>query len=388
CGLNQSYGITGDSTAGWVWDPAAGKAVPAPDSYTRPSSSACFILSLRDDLVGPGGIMDLWHRESQVFKHGGGVGVNVSALRASGEPLSGGGGSSGPMSFLKTGDRNAGAIKSGGTTRRAALMRCMDDDHPDLLDFIWWKVKEENKVAALAAGSKAVRRHVRSVYDAAPGQPLADARKAALDDGVPANMLRRAELAARAGRPCPQIDLLDADWQGEAYLTVSGQNANNSVRLTDAFMRAAELGRDWRLVNRANRQTARTVNARDLWDQITDAAWQSADPGVQFPDTVNDWNPTPKLGKIESSNPCSEYMYLNDTACNLASPNLFRYLDRKTGQVDVYRLWKDARLVQTALDITVGMSQYPSARVAEMTYKTRSTGLGPANVPTAVTPTG
>src|SRR5678809_408860 len=251
--------------------------------------------------------MDLWTREARLFKYGSGTGSNFSNLRAENEPLSGGGKSSGLMSFLKIGDRAAGAIKSGGTTRRAAKMVCLDLDHPDIEDFVNWKVREELKVAAMAEGIK----HL------APEQQ---------------------ETAKRLGLK------LDYDFNGEAYMTVSGQNSNNSVRIPNSFFKALEEDGDWVLTRRTDEKVAATLKARDLWDQIAYAAWRCADPGVQYDTTINQWHTCPEDGRINASNPCSEYMFLDDTACNLASINLVKFL-REDGSFDVEgfrhacRLW-------------------------------------------------
>ena len=306
-----------------------------------PQPHACFIQSVADDLVNEGGIMDLWVREARLFKYGSGTGSNFSHLRGENEKLSGGGKSSGLMSFLKIGDRAAGAIKSGGTTRRAAKMVVVDVDHPDIEDYIDWKVKEEQKVAALVTGSKIVKKHLTAVMKACvncegPGgdcyeieknpalkRAVKDARKALVSD----NYIKRVIQFARQGYTEIAFDTYDTDWDGEAYRTVSGQNSNNSVRVTDEFLHAVETDGDWNLTARLNGKVTKTLKARELWDKIGYAAWASADPGIQFHSTINDWHTCPASGEIRASNPCSEYMFLDDTACNLASLNLLQFRD-------------------------------------------------------------
>src|SRR5690606_15335252 len=277
------------------------------------------------DLVGADGIMSLWTREARLFKYGSGTGTNFSNLRAAGEPLSGGGTSSGLMSFLKIGDRAAGAIKSGGTTRRAAKMVCLNVDHPDIEKFINWKVHEEDKVAALVAGGK--------------------------------------------GR-------FDTAFEGEAYSTVSGQNSNNSIRLTDGFLEAAEANGMWELINRTDGQVCKSIRAAELWEQIGYAAWRCADPGVQFDTTINDWHTCPASGRINPSNPCSEYMFLDDTACNLASLNLMKFIDNETGRFDIDSYRHMIRLWTIVLEISVLMAQFPSREIARKSYDFRTLGLG------------
>jgi ribonucleoside-diphosphate reductase alpha chain len=266
-GLNFAYGITGPAQGHFICDPATGQSKAAPDAYTHPQPHACFIQSIRDDLVNPGGIMDLWTREARLFKYGSGTGTNFSRLRAESESLSGGGKSSGLMSFLKIGDRAAGAIKSGGTTRRAAKMVCLNIDHPDIESFVNWKVREELKVAAMVEGLKQLH----------PEQQ---------------------ETARRLGMR------LEFDFNGEAYQTVSGQNSNNSIRMPNEFFRKLDEDGDWHLINRTNKKVAKTIKARDLWNEIAYAAWRCADPGVQFDDTINQWHTCAASGRINASNPC------------------------------------------------------------------------------------
>jgi len=330
-GLNWAYGITGPSQGHYYVDPETDVMTKSTDSYTRPQPHACFIQSVRDDLVGSGGIMDLWTREARLFKYGSGTGTNFSQLRGEGEPLSGGGQSSGLMSFLKVGDRAAGAIKSGGTTRRAAKMVCLDLDHPDIESFINWKVKEERKVAALIAGG------------------------------------------------------YDSDFNGEAYATVSGQNSNNSVRVPKEFIDAVRKDGDWHLRWRTDRNhIAKTLKARELWSEIAFAAWACADPGVQYDTIINDWNTCPATGRINASNPCSEYMFLDDTACNLASLNFTKFYDVAKGKYDVGAIKHAVRLWTTVLEISVAMAQYPSEEIAQGSHDYRTLGLGYANLGTCL----
>ncbi|RIK46155.1 MAG: vitamin B12-dependent ribonucleotide reductase [Chloroflexi bacterium] len=325
-GLNYAYGITGPSQGHYYVDPVSGKLMRSSDAYSRPTPHACFIQSVTDDLVGEGGIFDLVTREARVFKYGSGTGSNFSSVRAEGEPLSGGGTSSGLMSFLRVLDRAAGAIKSGGTTRRAAKMVVLDMDHPDIEEFINWKVEEERKVAALIAAG------------------------------------------------------YSSDFNGEAYATVSGQNSNNSVRMSQAFIDAVRADADWDLTWRTNGKVARTVKARDLWRQISEAAWACADPGVQFDSTINDWHTSPASGRINASNPCSEYMFLDDTACNLASLNLMKFYDTATGEFGIEEFQHACRLWTIVLEISVLMAQFPSAEIARKSYIFRTLGLGYANL--------
>ncbi|TAJ32899.1 MAG: vitamin B12-dependent ribonucleotide reductase [Reyranella sp.] len=392
-GLHWAYGIDGPGQGHWYVDHRDGQAHQSTSSYERPQPHACFIQSVDDDLVNEGGIMDLWVREARLFKYGSGTGSNFSKVRANGEKLSGGGKSSGLMSFLKIGDRAAGAIKSGGTTRRAAKMVSVDIDHPDIEEFISWKMLEEQKVAALVAGSRLANRHLNAVMKACLDSGLAgdaafDPREnpvlrreivAARKAELPENYIQRVVQFARQGYRHIEFPTFDTDWESEAYASVSGQNANNSVRITDAFLRAVEEDRQWELTERTTGKVARTVPARALWDQVSEAAWHSADPGVQYDTTINDWHTCPASGRINASNPCSEYMFLDDTACNLASLNLMRFR-KEDGSVDVAAFEHASRLWTVVLEISVMMAQYPSRRIAELSYEYRTLGLGYANL--------
>lgn len=325
-GLHNTYGITGKPQGHYYADPETGKLKKSTSAYERPQPHACFILSVKDDLVNDGGIMDLWVREARIFKYGSGVGTNFSQIRGAGEKLSGGGTSSGLMSFLKIGDRAAGAIKSGGTTRRAAKMVTLDLDHPEIMEFINWKKEEEKKVAAL------------------------------IDGGY------------------------SSHYEGEAYQTVSGQNSNNSVRIPNKFFHALNNGEDWDLVARSTGETMRSIPAEKIWDDISFAAWACADPGVQFDTTINEWHTCPEGGQINASNPCSEYMFLDNTACNLASLNLRHFFNQETLEFDVAGIEYASRLWTVVLEISVLMAQFPSKEVAELSYAYRTLGLGYANL--------
>ncbi|MCW5691441.1 MAG: vitamin B12-dependent ribonucleotide reductase [Pseudolabrys sp.] len=393
-GLHWAYGIDGPGQGHYYVDYATGKLTKSKSSYEHPQPHACFIQSISDDLVNEGGIMDLWVREARLFKYGSGTGTNFSNLRGEGERLSGGGKSSGLMSFLKIGDRAAGAIKSGGTTRRAAKMVIVDADHPDIEKYIDWKVQEEQKVAALVTGSKINQKHLKAVMKACVNCEGSDddcfnpeknpalkreiklARKAY----VPDNFIKRVIQFAKQGYTDIDFPTYDTDWDSDAYLTVSGQNSNNSVRVDDQFLKAVEADGKWDLTFRKNGKVAKTVQARELWEKIGYAAWACADPGLQFHTTVNDWHTCPASGDIRGSNPCSEYMFLDDTACNLASLNLLTFRDGKTGAFEVESYEHAVRLWTVVLEISVLMAQFPSKEIAQLSYEFRTLGLGYANI--------
>ncbi len=393
-GLHWAYGIDGPGQGHSYVDFETGRLVKSKSAYEHPQPHACFIQSINDDLVNDGGIMDLWVREARLFKYGSGTGTNFSSLRGENEPLAGGGKSSGLLSFLKIGDRAAGAIKSGGTTRRAAKMVIVDVDHPDIEAYVDWKVKEEQKVAALVTGSKIVKSHLSAIMKACvncegPGDDcfepkrnpaLKRAIRAARKDHVPDNYIRRVIQFARQGYTDIAFEAYDTDWDGEAYRTVSGQNSNNSVRVTDDFLRAVEADGEWNLIRRTDGEIARTISARALWEKIGQAAWQSADPGVQFHTTINDWHTCPASGPIRGSNPCSEYMFLDDTACNLASLNLLAFYDTGKGRFDAAAFEHAVSLWTIVLEISVLMAQFPSRRIARQSYEFRTLGLGFANI--------
>jgi ribonucleoside-diphosphate reductase alpha chain len=359
----------------------------------------CFILSVEDDLVNEGGIMDLITREARLFKYGSGTGTNYSKLRSSKEPLSGGGVSSGLLSFLKVSDRSASSIKSGGTTRRAARMVTLDADHPDVTRYIDWKAEEERKVASMVTGSKVLRKHTRSLLDACrqlqesggSGRPDTDPRtnkdleravREALQDEVPPAWIHQVIQLADQGVWDFSPEEYTTDWDSEAYNTVSGQSSNNSLRLTDAFMQAVLDDGPWELRNRIDGAVREHVKARDLWDRIARAAWLCADPGLQFHTTVNDWHTCPQDGEIRASNPCSEYMFLDDTACNLASLNLRAFYDEAAGEIRVEDLRHAIRLWTVVLEVSVLMAQFPSREIARRSFDFRTLGLGFANLGT------
>ena len=402
-GLHWAYGIEGPAQGHYFVDPANLTLEKSANAYERPQPHACFIQSVSDDLVNDGGIMDLWVREARIFKYGSGTGSNFSALRGDGEPLSGGGKSSGLMSFLKIGDRAAGAIKSGGTTRRAAKMVVLDLDHPDIEEFIGWKQVEEQKVAALVSGSRLLNKHLNGLLTAIHAFPnKADqfdpAKNAALRKGVldaraaliPENYIARVMQLARQGVTSVEIEEYDTDWTSKAYFTVSGQNSNNSVRIPNEFMKAVEADGDWSLYWRTEKEKAakegrapkakKTLKAREVWDQIAMAAWGCADPGVQFDTTFNEWHTCPADGRINATNPCSEYAFLDDTACNLASLNLMRFYDTAAGKFDIDAYKHAVRIWTVILEISVYMAQFPSVPVAQKSFDFRTLGLGYANV--------
>jgi len=391
-GLHWAYGIDGPAQGHHYVDYKTGKLTKSKSSYEHPQPHACFIQSVSDDLVNDGGIMDLWVREARLFKYGSGTGTNFSHLRAEGENLSGGGKSSGLMGFLKIGDRAAGAIKSGGTTRRAAKMVIVDADHPDIEEFINWKVLEEQKVASIVAGSKMHEQKLNGIfaairswdgaeedaYDPATNEGLKDAIRDAKKSMIPETYIKRVLDYARQGHTSIEFPTYDTDWDSEAYNTVSGQNSNNSIRVTNAFLTAIEKDADWELINRTDGKVSKTVRARDLWDNIGHAAWACADPGIQYHDTVNDWHTCPEDGEIRGSNPCSEYMFLDDTACNLASMNLLSFLDDGKFQAEDYM--HATRLWTLTLEVSVTMAQFPSKEIAQLSYDFRTLGLGYANI--------
>ncbi len=399
-GLNWAYGFDGPAQGHHYVDFETGKLVKSKSSYEHPQPHACFIQSVEDDLVNEGGIMDLWVREARLFKYGSGTGSNFSYLRGEGESLSGGGKSSGLMSFLKIGDRAAGAIKSGGTTRRAAKMVVVDIDHPDIEEYIEWKVQEEQKVAAIVTGSKTVSKHMKAIMKACincegEGDTCFDPKlntalkrevRAAKKAAVPEDYIKRVIQLAKQGYTDIEFPAYNTDWDSDAYLTVSGQNSNNSVSLKDGFLRAVEDDGDWDLIGRISGETVKTVKARDLWEKIGTAAWQSADPGLHYNTTMNDWHTCPAAGPIRASNPCSEYMFLDDTACNLASLNLLQFRDKKKATAesqlafDVESFEHATKLWMIVLEISVLMAQFPSKQIAKLSYEYRTTGLGFANI--------
>ncbi len=392
-GLHWAYGIDGPAQGHSYVDFETGKLVQSQSAYEHPQPHACFIQSVSDDLVNEGGIMDLWVREARLFKYGSGTGSNFSQIRGDGEPLSGGGKSSGLMSFLKIGDRAAGAIKSGGTTRRAAKMVVVDVDHPDIEHFVNWKVVEEQKVAALVAGSKLANKHLNAVmsaclesdlddeakYDPKKNDALKTAIRKARKAMIPENYVQRIIQFAQQGYTSIEFKEYNTDWDSEAYVTVAGQNSNNSVRVTNDFLQKVLDDGEWDLIRRKDGKVAKRINARKLWDDIGYSAWACADPGIQFDTTVNEWHTCPASGRINASNPCSEYMFLDDTACNLASLNLMCFRN-DDGTFDVPGFTHAVTLWTITLEIAVLMAQFPSRRIAELSYEYRTLGLGYANI--------
>ena len=392
-GMHWAYGIDGPSQGHHYVDYKTGKLTRSASAYEHPQPHACFIQSVSDDLVNEGGIMDLWVREARLFKYGSGTGSNFSRIRGEGESLSGGGRSSGLMSFLRIGDRAAGAIKSGGTTRRAAKMVTVDVDHPDIEAYVDWKVVEEQKVAALVAGSKLAQLHMGEVMaachdEAVSGddrfEPRANKRLkkaiiAARGAMIPENYVQRVIQFARQGYTEIEFKTYDTDWDSEAYLTVAGQNSNNSVRVSNEFLQAVLDEGDWELVKRRDNGVAKRINASDLWEKIAYAAWACADPGLQYDTTINEWHTCPEGGRINASNPCSEYMFLDDTACNLASLNLMQFR-HEDGSFDIPAFEHACRFWTLTLEISVLMAQFPSKEIAQLSYEYRTLGLGFANI--------
>ena len=403
-GLHWAYGIEGPAQGHSFVDPETGELEFSTNAYEHPQPHACFIQSVSDSLVGGSeSIMGLWNREALLFKYGSGTGSNFSRIRGAGEPLSGGGSSSGLLSFLKIGDRAAGAIKSGGTTRRAAKMVTLDLDHPDIEEYIDWKSSEEEKVSALVIGSNILQKNANSLmnaiwkfgddegrFDQEVNPGLRRAMVRAIREHVPQPHIQRILDLAKQGWKGVDFEILDTNWQGEAYLTVSGQNSNNSVRVPNQFMDSVKQGGDWNLYWRTELERSeaedrepepcKTMDAGGLWDKVAYTAWACADPGVQFDTTINEWHTCPEGGKINGSNPCSEYMFLDDTACNLASINLLHYydLDTQTFHIDDFR--HSVRLWTTTLEISVLMAQFPSEEIARKSYEYRTLGLGYCNI--------
>jgi ribonucleoside-diphosphate reductase alpha chain len=402
-GLNWAYGINSPAQGHFYVDFETGKLTTSKDAYTHPQPHACFIQSVNDDLVNKNGIMDLWIREARLFKYGSGTGSNFSDIRGSDEPLSGGGKSSGLMSFLKIGDRSAGAIKSGGTTRRAAKMVTLDIDHPDIEEYINWKVTEEQKVAALVTGSQICNLHLNRIMKACYAEhpendrfnrstnlKLKKAVKEAKQLRIPENLIERVIQLAKQGFKSIEFPEYDTDWNSEAYASVSGQNSNNSIRVTNDFMEAVIKDSDWGLIWRIEKNKARKegrvpvpnkmIKAADLWEDIANAAWACADPGIQYHSTINEWHTCIEDGEIRASNPCSEYMFLDDTACNLASLNLVKFYNDESGVFNVEAFRHATKIWTIVLEISVLMAQYPSEDIAQNSYDYRTLGLGYANL--------
>ncbi len=398
-GLYWAYGIDRPSEGQFFVDFQSGELMESGSAYRHPQPHSCFIQGVDDDLLNSGGILDLWVREARLFKYGAGTGANFSAIRGAGEPLSRGGVSSGLMSFLNVGDHAAGSLSSGGSTRRAAKMVVVDIDHPDIEEYINWKVREEQKVAALVTGSKVLSQHLTAIMNAClngpdkdalasvrpdpfePGQnpTLASAIRTARQNHVSENYIWRAIQFARQGYTEISFPVYNANWDSEAYRTVSGQNSNNSIRVCDDYLNAVATGGTWDLTRRTDGQVARTVDARRLWESVCHAAWASADPGIHFHTTINDWHTCPQSGAISASNSCSEFKFLDNTASTLASVNLMKFRE-DDGSLDTNSFQYAARLWTIVLDISVAMAQYPSAEIARRTHDYRPVGLGYSNL--------
>ena len=402
-GLHWAYGITGNRQGHYYVDPKTKQILQSQDAYSHPQPHACFIQNIEDNLIGNDGIMDLWSKEALLFKYGSGTGTNFSNIRGTGEPLSGGGISSGLMSFLHIGDKSAGAIKSGGTTRRAAKMVTLDIDHPDIEDYISWKVKEEHKVACLSIGSKVIKTHTQKIYDAIKlgdnitnpkkNESLAKAITNAFHDNIPLSYIDRIIKSIIQGEQ-PNTDEFSVDWNSEGYSTVSGQNSNNSVRVPNQFMTALEQDETWSIfwrtekaqAKKENRQpiSCKEISAHQLWHKIASSTWASADPGIQFHDTINQWHTCPEDGPINASNPCSEYMFLDNTACNLSSLNLIHFLSNEEDNTsfDIAKIQHTVSYWVVVLEISVLMAQFPSKAIAKRSYQFRTLGLGYSNLGT------
>jgi ribonucleoside-diphosphate reductase alpha chain len=393
-GLYAVYGIDGPAQGHYYYDPEEGAVKKSDSAYKRPQVHACYILSVKDDLVNEGGIIDLIIREARLFKYGSGTGSNFSRIRAQHEKLSGGGVSSGLLSFLRIGDRSASAIKSGGTTRRAAKMVTLDADHPDVENYIAWKAREEHKVASMVTGSQIVKKHMDAVrkalasfrgpdadkFNIQKNHDLQTVMRNALGDRIPPAYLYQLLRQLEQGDTELETAVFSTAWDDEAYNTVSGQSSNNSLRLSDDFMKAVLENKDWNLSGRVTGKPEKTIKARKLWNDTARSAWACADPGLQFHTTINDWHTCPAGGEIWASNPCSEYMFLDDTACNLASLNLSLFYDRKTKIFNVEAYLHAIRMWTAILEISVTMAQFPSPRIAELSYGYRTLGLGFANL--------
>ena len=393
-GLHWAYGIEGSSQGHYYVDQGTGRAKPSRNAFEHPQAHSCFIQSIEDDLVGESGILSLLVEEARIAKFGSGTGANFSKIRGSSESLSGGGKACGLVSVLRAGDRAAALVTAHGSTRRASKMIVVDVDHPDIEEYIDWKLKEEQKVAAMITGSKTVAHHVSAImqacitfegprdrgFDPSKNHALNLAVNAARAAMVPENYVRRAIEYARQGYFEMGLATYTSDWDSDAYLTVSGQNSNNSVRVPDEFMRAVESDHDWKLTARVTGNVTKTLSARDLWEKIGRAAWASADPGIQFQTTINDWHTCPASGPIAASNSCSEYQFLDDTGCTLASLNLLQFRRGRDGGFDVEPFEHAVRLWTVVLEISVAMAQYPSQKIARLTHAFRPLGLGHANL--------
>lgn len=385
-GVHWAYGIEGPSQGHYYFDDIQNCLKKSQNAYERPQPHACFIQSVKDDLVNEGGIMDLWKNEARLFKFGSGSGSNFSSIRGKGEQLSGGGFSSGVMSFLRIGDVSGGSIKSGGTTRRAAKMVILDIDHPDIEEFINWKTSEENKVMDLVVGSKILKKYTQKIKDNFENKSgLRAILKQALADEIPESYLARVVTLLKNGEEMENVEHT-LHWESGAYSSVFGQNSNNTVRVNDEFLHAVENDSDFSLIKRTDGSVYKTLKARYLWREIGKSAWSCADPGLQFDTTINAWNTCLQDDRINASNPCSEYMFLDDTACNLASMNLVQFVkntNENSGeklQFDIEKFKHATRLWTIVLEISVHMAQFPSPVIAQKSYEYRTLGLGYGNL--------
>jgi len=389
-GLHWAYGIEGQAQGHFFVDPLTDAIRATRNAFERPQTHSCFIQSVEDDLVSDGGILPLFVDEARIAKYGSGTGANFSNIRGASEGLTGGGRACGLIAVLRASDRSASLVTANGSTRRSSKMVVVDIDHPDIEAFIRWKADEERKVASLITGSKTCQQHLNKLMQAAakeghvicdPGQnpALRRAIGAARKAHVPENYIRRAVQFAEQGFESIEFPVFNGDWDQEAYATVAGQNANNTVRVTDEFLRVVEKRGTWDLIARRGRRPVKSVQAADLWDDIGHAAWASADPGIHFATTINDSHTCPVTDEIRASNSCSEYLFLNDTGATLASLNLLRFKTQDE-EIDLDKLEHACRLWTVALDISVSMAQFPSAAIARRTYDYRPLGLGFANL--------
>jgi len=392
-GLHWAYGIDQSGEGYATVDPESGHADDAPLAYERAFVHSCFIQSIQDDLVRKDGVIDFIANEAKIAKFGAGTGANFSTLRGSNERLSSGGTSSGLLTALKASDRAAALCSAKGSTSQPSKMVIVDADHPEIFDYIDWKVEEERKVAALVSGSRVCNHYLRAIFnacdgcDAGPslagkirGNPrLRRAIEVARAHSIPDNAIISTIELAQHGGTWTHHEEYDADWDSAAYHSVSGQRSNNSIRIPDEFLDAVKADADWHLVNRTNNETARTVKARELWNKIGAAAWSSADPGVQFETTINAWHTCPESGRINGSNSCSEFLFLDDTATTLSCINLRAFA--KSGlQMDTAAFEHAVRLVTLMMEISVSAALYPSHATAEKTDAYRPLGIGFTNL--------
>lgn len=390
-GIHWAYGIEGGTSQGhYYYEPTLGKVVQSSSAYERPQVHACFIQSIEDNLIEEGGILDLAMRQARIYKFGSGSGTNYSQLRAQGEPLSMGGKSSGMMSFLRLYDAVGGIVKSGGTTRRAAAMVTTDVDHPEIFKYCSLKVEEENKVISMIVGSEIVKDFLDQalqVYkesgnaDIKTNPRLFDVVANAYANKIPVSYISQVLSLLSQGITEFTWEVFNTNYDGAAYATVTGQNANNSVRVTKEFLDAVINDEEVKLTYRTDPKKFTKAKAKTIWSSICRAAWSCGDPGVQYDTNINDWHTCPNSGRINASNPCSEYMFLDNTACNLASLNLVTF-EKEDGSFDKSAFVYAVRLWTLVLEISVHMAQYPSKEIARLSYEFRTLGLGYCNLGT------